>query len=301
MRELLYILSPSYSGSTLLTLLLAQHPDVTTIGELKGTAMGPLEDYTCSCGEKIQACDFWQQMVAKVPEFRLEQFGTHFRSENAFHDRVLRAQVRGPLFESLRRLALLWPSLAKRYRKVQERNRQFIEVACEAQAGRWFLDGSKDPHRLAYLKDSNNYRIKVIEMYRDGRAQSHSQRKKNYHGGSFARACEEWKSTIAQMQRVLRRFNKNDILRVKYEDLCSDPNQVMANIQNFLGVPIVEQNWSSVNLRQVPHHIIGNNMRTKDDISIRLDNAWLDDLTQEDKKTFETIAGSTNHQLGYAS
>ena len=301
MKDLLYILSPSYSGSTLLTLLLAQHPDITSIGELKGTAMGPLEDYTCSCGQKILSCDFWRSISEKVPGFTLEDFGTHFRSDTAFYDRVMRAQVRGPVFEAIRSLVLRWPGIAKEKNAILERNQQFINAACELQGGQWFLDGSKDPHRLRYLQDSGRFNIKVIEMYRDGRAQSHSQRKKNYHGGNFARACREWQHTIGQMRQVLGRFDNSNIIRVNYEDLCEDPNKAMESLWPFLNVKAYEQDWRSVNLRQKPHHIIGNNMRTKDDISIRLDGAWLDDLSSEDKNTFEGIAGETNRALGYHS
>lgn len=300
MQDLVYILSPSYSGSTLLTLLMAMHSDITTIGELKGTAMGSLDEYTCSCGEPIKACDFWQTLSQKILGFRLENFGTHFTSNNPLYDRVLRAQVRAPWFESARSLALKWPPLANRYRAIHQRNKLFMHEACILQGGSWFLDGSKDPHRLRYLKDSGHYRIKVIEMVRDGRAQSHSQRKKNYHGGDFSKACEEWRYTIEQMQHVLTRFDESDVLSVTYESLCQAPSLVMNAIWDFLSLPALDQDWRSVNLRQTPHHIIGNNMRTKSDISIRVDNGWLDDLSKKDHEIFKRVAGDTHHQLGYS-
>ena len=44
MTDLVYILSPSYSGSTLLTFLLNTHPEIATIGELKAQALGNLGD-----------------------------------------------------------------------------------------------------------------------------------------------------------------------------------------------------------------------------------------------------------------
>ena len=43
--RLLYILAPSYSGSTLLTYLLSQHDAIATVGELKATSRGDLDTY----------------------------------------------------------------------------------------------------------------------------------------------------------------------------------------------------------------------------------------------------------------
>ena len=53
----LYVASPSYSGSTLLTMLLAEHPEVATIGEMKG-GQEDLSSYRCSCGALFAACPF---------------------------------------------------------------------------------------------------------------------------------------------------------------------------------------------------------------------------------------------------
>ena len=79
---LLYILAPSFSGSTLLTYLLAQHPRVATVGELKATQMGPIDDYRCSCGEPMRTCAFWQALDREAGadgvDFSLEDFGTVF-------------------------------------------------------------------------------------------------------------------------------------------------------------------------------------------------------------------------------
>lgn len=51
------------SGSTLLELILAQHPDVCAVGEvvhLWERALGG--DERCGCGERFTACDFWQRV-----------------------------------------------------------------------------------------------------------------------------------------------------------------------------------------------------------------------------------------------
>ena len=61
--DLVYILAPSYTGSTLLTFLLAQHKSIATIGELKATAREDLETYRCSCGSLMRKCHFWKTLI----------------------------------------------------------------------------------------------------------------------------------------------------------------------------------------------------------------------------------------------
>ena len=63
MTRLVYILAASHSGSTLLGMLLAAQPDVCTVGELKLTALGDVERYVCSCGQRIRECTFWQEIL----------------------------------------------------------------------------------------------------------------------------------------------------------------------------------------------------------------------------------------------
>ena len=62
MKDFIYITSASFSGSTLLTFLLNTHPEIATIGEMKGDSMD-VERYRCSCGDPIGRCPFWQRLV----------------------------------------------------------------------------------------------------------------------------------------------------------------------------------------------------------------------------------------------
>jgi hypothetical protein len=120
-RDLVYILAPSYTGSTLLTFLLAQHKDIATIGELKATARGDLNTYRCSCGLLQRECGFWKKVAAAMRQngasFTLDDFGTHFRADSFLCDRLLRAVLHGRFFEAIRSLAIrLLPGCRGSYR-----------------------------------------------------------------------------------------------------------------------------------------------------------------------------------------
>lgn len=302
-RKLVYILSPSFSGSTLLTMLLAQHPRIATIGELKATAMGPTDEYVCSCEEAIERCPFWSSLKSRCADagvtFDVSEFGTHFGSPHHFRDRILGAQVRGRLFEWVRKSLLASPVLAGTYHKILRRNARLIEMICEFQGADLFLDGSKDPQRLMYFQRSGQWDLRVLRLHRDGRAQSNSRRQKTTRPVDFQRAVAEWKGTIGQMDRVCRNLDPNQVHTLQYEDLCRDPHQIMDSIWRFLEIEPVTQDWSEVDLRKREHHILGNSMRTKDKIQISMDTKWRERVSKEELEVFERLAGRQNRSLGY--
>ncbi|RZI59773.1 MAG: hypothetical protein EOP14_03815 [Pseudomonas sp.] len=304
-RKLVYILSPSFSGSTLLTMLLAQHPRIATIGELKATAMGPTNEYVCSCEQAIRSCPFWKTLKERCADagvsFDVSDFGTHFESSGRLKDRVMGAQVRGKLFERVRKTLLDSPVLGTTYRKILQRNARLIELICELQGGSLFLDGSKDPQRLMYFQRSGNWDIHVLRLHRDGRAQSNSRRQKTRNPVDFPGAVAEWRGTILQMDRVCQSLGPDQIHTLQYERLCGDPQKVMGDIWRFLDVEPVEQDWSKVDLRKREHHILGNSMRTKDKIKISMDTKWRERVSKEELELFEREAGELNRSLGYTT
>ena len=300
--NLLYILSPSFSGSTLLTFMLDRHEQVHTFGELKATAMGPIDRYQCSCGEPIVACRFWQDLRERCAQrgtpFNLQNFGTHFTSDIAFRAKVMGAQVRGPVFETARRWLLKHvPGLRMEYYRILQQNKDVVAAVMNGHEDEWFLDGSKDPARLIYLARSGFWRIKVIKMCRDGRAQSNSYRKKSKV--NLEEAAREWRSEIAQIERAKLVLPTSDVFELRYEDLCAEPKRRVEEIWNFLGLEPAYIDWD-IPLHKEGSHILGNNnMRQSSAITISLDEAWRSELSESDLELFERIAGDTNRRLGY--
>ncbi len=300
MKRFAYILSPSYSGSTLLTILLARHPQIATIGELKATHMGEIAEYVCSCGTRIVECDFWQQVADGLAqrgiEFDLADFGTAFRRPaRPMLDRVLRARVRGAGFESVRRLALqTLPGAARTFEEILERNRALAEVVTELQGADVFLDGSKEPQRLKYLIEAGFPDIRVIHLVRDGRAVANSTIK--HDACSVASAAQEWRRMHEESQRVLRRLPEAAYATVRYEDLCLRPDEILPDLFRLVGVdPQTPQRAATE-----PHHILGNSMRLKPLREIRLDEKWHDELSADQLAEFDGLAGEVNRGYGYA-
>jgi len=299
-RDLLYIMSPSYSGSTLLTYLLAQHPDVSTVGELKATQMGPKEDYHCSCGAPILDCVFWQKLQDAADgsglEFSIDNFGTVFEGGSAFADKVITATVRGRAFELVRSLVLhLIPGVTRRLSAISAHNRSLADIVCELQGGRIFLDGSKDPSRLMHLANSGDWNVYVICLQRDGRGVSTSIR--SHAGVSYPEAVRWWQHAASEIERMRGRLDPSRVLDLRYEDLCENTADCMRRVWEWLGVEPVE--IRATQFKSGDHHILGNAMRLSDVSEIRLDEKWRAILDSDDLRAFEQKAGHLNRRLGY--
>jgi hypothetical protein len=299
MKRMIYIMSPSYSGSTLLTFLLANHPSISTIGELKASALGDVLEYDCSCGDKILECGFWAEVVRKMVErgneFSLDRFGTHFRSKNHIHDRILRATVHGPLFEAVRDLAMhTLPGCRAEREAILSQNSELIEVISNIQGGDYFLDGSKDPIRLKHFYNSGRWDMRVIFLVRDGRGVSNSYM--NHVGVSMEVAANEWLLKCAEMKRVRQLIPEENILFLRYEDLCREVDSRLSSICEFLDL---EVNKFHSDFGRTTHHILGNAMRLRSSGEIKLDEKWRKMLSQDDLATFNRIGGMMNSSFGY--
>lgn len=297
-RKLLYIMAPSYSGSTLLTFLLARHPSIATIGELKASALGDINQYTCSCGTPIKSCSFWSRLQDRLASqnkvLDLNDFGTHFHYADSLSGRVIRATVRDPWFEALRKMARnTLPGCQKQFLTILEQNRAIIEAVCDIQGGDVFLDGSKDPLRAMYFAESDLWDFYLINMVRDGRGTSNSDKKHSSHPIDVS--AVQWGNKIKEMQRVLSMIPRERVLEVKYEQLCTSPKQYLREICEFAGLDHEQMEQDE----QQDNHILGNNMRLAKLDQIRLDEKWRVELEDIELKLFDKVAGAINRGLGY--
>lgn len=299
-RDLIYIMSPSYSGSTLLTFLLAMHPKIATIGELKASSMGDVDSYVCSCGEKLIACEFWRHVIEKMEarghSFCLDDFGTRFKPGGGLSNRLVSALVRGPVFESARSLGLqLVPSSKASLRNTLAQNKALTEIISEYFDAEFFLDGSKDPVRLKHFHESNLWNVKVIYLIRDGRGVACSQMK--HEGVSMNAAAQEWVNKCDEIQHVVRALPSSNVFTLCYETLCENKDVVLNELYSFLGLDYGQVNES---FNSEACHILGNSMRLKFSSTLRLDEKWKSNLSKEDLAVFDGVAGKTNKDLGYS-
>jgi len=299
----LYIASPSYSGSTLLTMLLGAHPAIATIGEMKG-GQEELSSYGCSCGLLLLQCPFWNNLITSLEERGFTYDLSDLRTMPAFRtthlwlaDAILRRYSSGRLFNAVRDyLFAIWPPWRKQLKRLLAYNETFIELVIEMTGGSVFLDSSKDVLRIQYLTKIPSLDVRIIHLIRDGRAVVNSARK-NVKQPAYA-AASEWRDAQTAIERVADQFCDGRILRVRYEDLCRNPN---AQIQRILQFATLSEDRQVMTVEGNGLHILGNRMRLRGTQAIRLDESWRSELPSADLKVCERIARDALRRYGYAT
>lgn len=319
--QLVYILSASHSGSTLLAMLLNSHPEVCSVGELKATSLGDPDRYLCSCGRRIGECSFWndirKRMLNKGIGFNISNAGTDFgRSASKYASYFLRPLHRGPVLERIRDAALnLSPTWRRQLPEIQNRNYKMMQCILEKTGKKILVDSSKIGLRLKYLLNNPLLKIKVIRLIRDGRgvvlthtdpAKYADSRNKNLRGGGMNagrekprpidRAAYEWRRSNEEAEEIIKRMAPAHWLQIRYETLCTEKEETLRRTFEFLKITQYDK---TSNFRSVDHHIIGNGMRLDVENEIKLDERWKIDLKIEELKMFEAVAGSMNRKYDY--
>jgi len=238
---LIYIAGSSYSGSTLMDLILGSHPAVESLGEVKKipfvqASMDKGAPAKCNCGSTVAECTFWQQLL---------------RGGRAFDEND--PQSNATLFSNA----------------LSFRGRNTI------------LDNSKNSGRIMMLSRSGLFDIQVLHVVRDSRAVVFSHRRKaerrthdkNYRLYPTAR---NWNRLNLRLANTFERASEASYLRVKYEDVVANPEREIKSILEKLGLVWVPK---VLQFRDSPHHgIEGNRMRLGGSQEIVRDTEYLDGL-----------------------
>jgi len=297
MIDLVYILSPGHSGSTLLGLLLGAHPAIATVGELKDVPRSYRGDESCSCGELMRKCAFWSVIARRLAESGHDLggpgFWTHMSPRRTVWDALLDAQVRGRAGELPRRILLATVSAGRRHLlRTLTHNELLIRIILDVTGRDVFLDTSKNASRLHYLLDSGRFALKVIHLVRDGRAVAYSLVRK---GVDPVTASAEWLSEHRQAGHLRPCVEPRNWLQIRYEDLCADPEATLARMFAFAGVAP----QPTVDFRSWDHHVIGNRMRLGATTRIELDLAWQRELKGTALQAVQNVVSEMNRQYEY--
>lgn len=295
---LVYIHSASHSGSTLLTLRLARHPQVGTVGELSGTPMRARPGYRCSCGEELAACGFWQAVSAAMARRGFAYRATTDQTDignapSAYARRLLRPLHRGPLLELVRDAGLALSGAARAHiRQHQRMKAALVESVVECNGSPVLVDSSKSGVQLKYHLRNPRFDVKVIWLVRDGRGVARSLMRNQRM--SMRQAAYEWLRSNEEARVIVRRLVPGAWTRVRYEEFCADPEGTLAALWRFMGVaPEAPQ-------ERAEQHVLGHVSRLNAGRAIRADEKWRTELSAADLRVFAAIGGAMNRELGYA-
>jgi hypothetical protein len=301
MAKFLCILSPSYSGSTLLSFLVSGHPQISTVGEMTGTTQRVnLESYQCSCGELLRECSFWrsvtQEMNRRGFPFDVANFGLAFKmGNNAFTRKIRSGSFHNGRLNRIRdRLVAHWPSHVRELQTLKNRNMAFIETILEISGTSTFVDASKELLRPKLLAEIPGLDVRTIILTRDVRGVANSYIKNAQQSPELG--AKWWEQYYREVEQTYGDGNGQRLLSIRYEDLCNDTQNTLLQIQKFCGV---EEIGAVTEFNRSKYHIVGNRMRLNFDNIITLDESWQTELSSTQLAAINRIAGERNRRLGY--
>lgn len=292
----------SYSGSTLLSMLLATHPNVSSVGELTGPSPVHAVGYPCSCGEKVVECSFWRSvgegMRAAGYPFSPEQFGTRAMTVGDRVGKLYALPTGSALLDGVRDRVLAGVGTRPaRAAAAIERCAMLARVITDVDGTTTFVDTSKEWSQIPHLARRGDVDLRVLHLIRDGRAVTRSIMRHKRSAPSDAASA--WLNVNRRVERAVRaHVSPERVMTLRYEDLCAAPDEAFGAIARFLDL---SDEFQRAGLDPADFHVLGNAMRTRPVDEIVCDDSWRRVLTVADLEAFERAAGRLNRRYGYES
>ncbi len=296
-----YLAGTSYCGSTMMALLTNSHPQISSVGEAclnRALQRKGGKDYQCSCGKNLSECAFWNEVFRAVHEKGFELSAKNwtydYRYKNPILHKLLTLYPSIPQYRAFQELiGVLFPGHLKRIEHIQRVNVAFVRSVLDLTKSEVFFDTSKALMRLSFLLENPEFDVRVVRIIRDVRAFASSGLKR---GEPLTRAAEHWRNYQQGAHYLTASMAEDKVMILRYEDLCKNPSQALQGVYRFLGLedydPPEAVDWNN-------HHIIGNSIRLRDQLKVRLDESWRTKLSKAELDTVLKIAGRINTSLGY--
>lgn len=292
-----FLTSHAYSGSTLTSFLLGSHPEIATVGMLTGPADHlDLNTYRCSCGQLFQQDPFWQAVTQAVNRYGVsysldKHLGTRIElGSNPLIRRLRTNSLRSNKLEGIRDWLMfsLWPGHKQAMHRLIRRNEIFARAILDVSGKTVFLDTSKDPMRIRYLRLSPYIDLHVIHLIRDvrGVVASILSRRDDMN---VRQATHHWLVAEQNIRRHLESVPIERQIEVQYKDITTNTLETLNQLFTFVGV----QPLSDIaDFREMNNHILGNKMRKQTTSEIKVDERWRTVLTEKQLELIENMASS---------
>lgn len=317
----LFIAGSGHSGSTLLDMLMGGHPQVASLGEAYFIYFNANNDAPadiCTCGQHVSDCPQWssieraaQEMLgtpgpvlrelivadprmdtlrSKDGSFRKLPPNEPYPFRSRLHELTMVVGSR-----RLRRLLALVSKEVDLHRHVAG-NLTFLYDAARVATDRpVVVDSTKNPGYMKGVWLERNTPMTIATIVRDGRAVCASRMRRE--GTSMAVAVKAWIAEHIKRRSALITIPRSAHIKIRYEELCGDPQSVLGEICEALGLSFDER---MLDFRQDRHNLGGNPMRhRRSEVSISRDDRWREELSEEDLRIFARWGGALNRSLGY--
>jgi len=284
-KIIFYLVSPRYSGSTLLGFVLGYFDDVSTIGERRKfytKALAPDDnEKRCSCGKAFTECDNWNSIKEKFLKKSDGIYPNSNFTQFFLFKKFLYNRIQNKLFVPAIAKRLLPKSLLRKiFAPLIKANQHLIDSILELDHNSIFFDTSKGINHAIYLSllDEKEYELKVMFLTRLPQAQVSSAMKHN--DWSVEKATEVYIKEMNHNLNLFKAWNV-DMIHMTYEEFCREPVAKTKELAAFAGID-ASTLGDELNFRDKEQHIMGNEkmrLGSSSTISERFD--WKDRLSAD--------------------
>lgn len=268
-KDVIYVMGDARCGSTILGIILGNHPSIECVGELHGWLKS--SSFPKPGNSKSDDHTFWDKVRAEYTaiDYLLDL------------PKMLEAQI---YVESFVRFPLTLLNLIPKpiIRVYESHLSNILQAVGNVSQKPIIMDISKNMGRASTLLRIAKGQIKIIHLVRDPRGVLWSQLKKNieqnYLSPFQSILIYGIKNIFCHLVSMLA--PNNTVLLVRYEDLVNHPYDEINRIGSFLGLSMNELAlWTAAgNPLTIGHLIDGNRIRNETSISLKPDFEWQNNL-----------------------
>lgn len=290
------------SGSTLLNIILDNHPQIMGTGELLFLVRSWVNGDYCSCAQPLSSCPFWSTVFSEW----LRRTGMNSPNEYLALQKMYERYRRLPryLFGSV--------NSSEEFRKYSAYTSQLFQVIRELSDARVIVDSSKNPARVLSLTMVPDIDLRVIFLVRDVRGFSWSKQKefhKNQQAGLgwSVKPSAVWKSSVEWTyinllsEWILKKAERS--LFIRHEDLLHNPEPTLSKIGCLIEMDLTDLaiGVQAGQTLAVNHIAAGNRLRMKKEIKLHRNETWKVNMPSKDQNLAWTLTGWLMKRYGYSS
>jgi len=250
-----HLLSSSFSGATLLSLLLTANEHIVNLGDTYPVPNFATKDNHCSCGKKMTECKFWCTLLDAINQNKTKQ--------KSWLDLQPYPLFNWPLFNIGFGLVMMYIfrllpvfSIKILFRNYIKDDKLFIDKAKTVRKARIYCDGSKYLQRVE-LKRKLGDHIKIIHLKRQASGYLHSCLTKYKKHSNYKGLFYRWKFYNDIASSYNKKLGSENYHLIKYEDLTENPEQELEKLSKFLGIEKIKN--KDLDFNKI--HMTGNTVR----------------------------------------
>src|SRR5215208_6584257 len=324
--QVLKITGLGRSGSTILDVVLGNHPRIESVGEvgnlmrngwisresLRGIDPKRLRRPICSCGKRLdvlyveapdEACPFWSRVRGEwVGRAGRESIEGYTKLQSGFE---LKRRWPRLLYEKRR------PSAS--FRSYARLTRTFFEAIRAVSGKPVIVDSTMVPVRAFALAMIPGIDLYVVHLVRDGRGVITSHRKSfekglqagimwDHKGHPMWKTVVRWIVLNLATEWLCTQLGPKRTMCMRYEDFVADPKSALERIGSLIELDLtdVAEAASSGKPMEARHNIGGNRTKKSGTITLRPDSEeWRSALSPTEQRLSWMFMGWLMRRYGY--